>query len=452
MKNELLRRRRKVAYLVSWFPARTETFILRELQQVELLGGCPEVYPLVGARPGALHPGAESFVSRARYLRLASREVLSANLRWLRTSPRRYLGTWARALWGNARSPGFLARAVYTLPKAATIAHELQARGVEHVHAHWATHPALAGWAIHRLTGIPWSFTAHAHDLYVDRTMLRQKLQSAAFAVTISEYNRERLRGWYGAGLAKKVAVVRCGIDGRSFRPREPGSPRTGPFTLLCVAALRDYKGHPWLLDAVALLKRRGCAVRLLLVGDGEDRLALCERVVQSGLAGEVSFLGHQPSDKVAELMRGADAVVLPSVVTSSGKMEGIPVCLMEALACELPVVATRISGIPELVKDGETGLLVPPGDARALATALERLIRDPALRARLGRAGRAHVLESFSLQENSERLFEMFVDGSATPLRRRERGPDVRVGGKQVQRPREQGDAGLGAVPGGGP
>jgi len=441
-----------VAYLVSWFPARTETFILRELQQVEQLGGCPEVYPLVGARPDALHPGAEGFVSRARYLRLGSREVLGANLRWLRRSPRRYLGTWVRALAGNARSPAFLARAVYTLPKAATIALELQARGVEHVHAHWATHPALAGWAIHRLTGIPWSFTAHAHDLYVDRTMLRQKLESAAFAVTISDYNRELIQGWFGPALAKKVAVVRCGIDGRAFRPRESTSPRSGPFTLLCVAALRDYKGHPWLLDAVSRLKRRGHAVKLLLVGDGEDRLALCERVAQAGLAGEVSFLGHQPSDKVAELMREADAVVLPSVITSSGKMEGIPVCLMEALACELPVVATRISGIPELVKDGETGLLVPPADARALATAIERLIRDPALRARLGRAGRKHVLQAFSLQENSARLFEMFVDSSAAPLRRREGGPDVRVGSERVQRPREQGDARLGAVPRGGP
>lgn len=451
MENQLVMRRRKIAYLVSWFPARTETFILRELQQVERLGGAPVVYALVGAREDAVHPGAEPFIARTRYFKHASREVLSANLHWLRRSPRRYLGTWARAIAGNLRSPGFLARALYTLPKAAAVAREVEATGVEHLHAHWATHPALAGWAVHRLTGIPWSFTGHAHDLYVDRTMLRQKLQSAAFAVTISEFNRELLRSWYGPELARKVAIVRCGIDGEQFRPRTGGHPRAGPFTLLCVASLRDYKGHPWLLQALSLLKRRGHAVRLLLVGDGEDRLALCEQVARAGLAPEVSFLGHQPSDRVAELMRESDAVVLPSIVTSAGKMEGIPVCLMEALACELPVVATRLSGTPELVKDGETGLLVPPADAGALASAVERLIRDPALRARLGRAGRQHVLAEFELRANAEKLYEMFMDGSAAPLRRK-RGPDVRVGSERVQRPPKQRDARLGAVPGGGP
>jgi glycosyltransferase involved in cell wall biosynthesis len=201
----------------------------------------------------------------------------------------------------------------------------------------------------------------------------------------------------------------------------------------------------------MSLLKRRGHALRLLLVGDGEDRLALCEQVAKAGLAAEVSFLGHQPSDRVAELMREADAVVLPSVVTSAGKMEGIPVCLMEALACELPVVATRLSGTPELVKDGETGLLVPPADAGALAGAIERLLRDPALRERLGRAGRQHVLAEFELRANSEKLYEMFMDGSAAPLRRK-RGPDVRMGSERVQRTTEQRDARLGAMPGGGP
>jgi colanic acid/amylovoran biosynthesis glycosyltransferase len=451
MGNQLVTRRRKIAYLVSWFPARTETFILRELQQVERLGGAPVVYALVGAREDAVHPGAEPFIARTRYLKHASREVLSANLHWLRRSPRRYLGTWARAIAGNLRSPGFLARALYTLPKAAAVARDVEATGVEHVHAHWATHPALAGWAVHRLTGIPWSFTGHAHDLYVDRTMLRQKLQSAAFAVTISEFNRELLRSWYGPELARKVAIVRCGIDGEQFRPRTGDHPRPGPFILLCVASLRDYKGHPWLIQAMSLLKRRGHAVRLQLVGDGEDRLALCEQVAKAGLAAEVSFLGHQPSDRVAELMRESDAVVLPSVVTSAGKMEGIPVCLMEALACELPVVATRLSGTPELVKHGETGLLVPPADAGALAAAIERLIRDPALRTRLGRAGRQHVLAEFELRANAEKLYEMFMDGSAAPLRRK-RGPDVRVGGERVQRPPEQRDARLGAVPRGGP
>ncbi|HSD19711.1 MAG TPA: glycosyltransferase family 4 protein [Anaeromyxobacter sp.] len=401
-------RRGRVAYLMSWFPAPTETFILHELLELRRQGLEIDVYPLLGAAPGPRHPGADEMIVRTRYHRGLSREVLEAQLHWLRTRPRAYLRAWGRALRGNLGSPGFLARALVVVPRAAFIARQVEERGHRHVHAHWATHPALAALVVKELTGTGYSFTAHAHDLYVDRTMLDEKIREARFVVTISEYNRALLRDLYGEAAAKKTSIIRCGVDPARFQPR-PQPARKGPAIIACVAGLRDYKGHRYLVDACATLRERGVSFRCLLVGDGPERAALVKQVAALAL-GEVELLGAQPQDEVRKLLATADVVVHPSVVTRTGMMDGIPVALMEAMAMACPVVSTRVSGIPELVHDGKTGLVVEQRDAAALADAIQRLIEDPALARRLGMAGRRVVLREFTLERNGARLIERFA------------------------------------------
>jgi len=417
MKNTLLGHGRRVAYLVSWFPTVTETFILNEVRELERLGMRVDIFPLLGRHGDVDHPGSQALVARTHYRRLFSWATLASQWHWLLRAPRAYLGAWWTALTGNLRSPGFFLRALFVVPKAALFARELQARGIEHVHAHWATHPTLAALVIRRLTALPYSFTCHAHDLYVDRTMLREKLDAAAFVVTISDFNRQLLTGLYGEAVGQKIAVVRCGTDPRMFRARpQLRSPRAVPL-LVCVASLRPYKGHRFLIEACRQLQARGQAFRLVLVGDGVERARLERQIAEAGLGDKVELRGSCPHDQVADLLARADVVVQPSIVAPSGQMEGLPVSLMEALASEAPVVATRISAIPELIEHERTGLLVPERDATALADAMERLLADRELAARLGQAGRQHVLARYTLQGNARTLHRLLVASRPGPV-----------------------------------
>ncbi|EAU67992.1 glycosyltransferase family 4 protein [Stigmatella aurantiaca] len=408
-------RSRRVAYLMSWFPAVTETFILYEILELERLGVQVEVFPLFGRHGTVRHPGASKLIARAHYRRMVSWAMVSAQLYWLWHSPLRYLAAWWMALSGNRHSWGFFVRAFAVIPKAALFAREMQRLQIEHVHAHWATHPTLAALVIQRLTGLSFSFTCHAHDLFVDRTMLDQKLAAASFAVTISEFNRNMLVELYGEEAARKVIVVRCGVDQDIFRPRPRPRGAHVP-VILCVASLRDYKGHSYLIEACRQLKEAGTRFRCQLVGDGPLRRQLEAEVEKAGVQAEIEFLGSRRRNEVAALLARADVVVQPSVVAASGQMEGIPVSLMEALASEAPVVATRISAIPELILDEETGLLVPEKDARALAGALLRLLGDRHMAQRLGRNGRRRVLQHFNLRGNVVRLAESLAAGAALP------------------------------------
>jgi colanic acid/amylovoran biosynthesis glycosyltransferase len=426
----------RLAYLMSRFPKATETFILYEILELQRLGHVVEIFPLVLERESVLQPGAAALVERAHDLRPWSRPVLAAQLHWLRRRPAAYVGSWVGAIRGTIRSPRFLLRALVAVPIGAAIARRVVDLDLDHIHAHWATHPTLAAWVAARLSGRPYSFTAHAHDIQVERAMLDEKIRSARFVVTISEANRRLLTGWYGAMAEAKTIVIHCGADPAVFAPPNGGdagaadahatdrgapaggsadadpaatAPPTRPGSLVCVASLQPQKGQRHLVEACGLLRDRGRAVRCTFVGEGEERAALEALIHALGLGDVVTLLGAQPRDRVVAIVEAADVFVQPSIVLRSGKTEGIPVALMEALAAERAAVASEVSGIPELVVDGVTGVLVPPGDAAALADAIERLLDDPALRARLGTAGRRKVLEEFDLHRNTALLAERF-------------------------------------------
>jgi len=397
----------RIGYLMSWYPVVTETFILHEMLELRRLGVDLELYPLFGAAHDVRHPGSEVLSPLVQRRARGPWSLLGAQLRWVLRRPKHYFRAWAGALVGNARSPGFLLRALIVVPLAAQMAESMARRGITHVHAHFATHPTLAAHVVRELTGIGYSFTAHAHDLFMDRAMLEGKIAAARRVVTISRFNRALIERLFGPAAAAKTAVIPCGVNPRHFLERPRREP-DGIFRVACVAALRDYKGHRWLVDACALLRERGVPFRCALVGDGPERARIEARVEAAGLRGWVELLGNQPHDRMRALLARSDAMVLPSVVTASGMMDGIPVALMEAMAAGLPVVSTRVSGIPELVQDRRTGLLAPPGDAAALADALESLQRDPIWARRLAEAGRRHVLAHFNLQRNAVLLRDL--------------------------------------------
>ncbi len=395
-----------VAYLVSRFPKISETFILREIVALIRRGVDVRVFPLLRHREALRHADADAVMARVYVASVAAWVVLRDQGFWLRRAPGRYLDTWRRALAGNRRSPRFLVRALAVVPLAAHYARLMQAAGIHRIHAHWATHPALAAYCINRLTGIPYSVTVHAHDLFVDRAMLKVKLDAADFVVTVSDYNRRLLISLLGDRYREATRVIHCGVDCAMFCPPARRRPRAVPL-LLCTGSLESYKGHIHLIDALALVRARGVRVRCVCIGAGPLRRRLMARVRKRALGGCIRFVGACPRSRVRAWLERATLFVLPSVRDRSGKMEGIPVALMEAMAMGIATVASDLSGVPELVRHDETGLLVPPADAGALAAALEHLLRNPAVSHRLGAAGRDWVVRRFNENTTVAELYD---------------------------------------------
>lgn len=403
----------KVAYVVSRFPAPTETFVLNEIVSLSARGLDVRVYPLFGAAKGPRHTGTEEVMQRVTYVPWFA--LFAAQLTFVFRQPRIFVKTWAVVLWGHRRKMSALVRALYTLPRAVWLARELQRNGVTHLHAHWATWPTLAAFVVERLTGLPYSFTAHAHDLYLDRFLLKEKVERSRFVVTISEFNRRLIGEVCGEAALAKTQVIHCGVDPDVFQPRERPERPSGTPLLLCVAGLRDYKGQIHLIDACHQLRQWGEAFVCVLVGDGPEKDRLARRIGKLGLEEVVKLVGALPQAQVREFVKAADVVVLPSVVTPKGMMDGIPVALMEAMAAGCAVVSTRVSGIPELVEDGVSGMIVPPADPKALAQSIRLLLADPSLRERLGRGARAAVLAEYTLSENTGRLHSIFGKKAST-------------------------------------
>lgn len=379
----------------------TETFIVNEIVALERLGERIQLFSL-RRQQLAKHSAPDHLViACVAGNDLGVGEIVGAQVHWLTRRPGRWLTAWTGAIWGNRRSPRFLARAIAAVPISMAFARRLDA---DRIHAHWATHPALVAWVIHHLTDVPYGVTVHAHDLYVDRSMLHQKLADAAFIVTISDYNAALIAKLY-PDLVSQVTVIPCGVDTERLHATHGHDTVGDPLQLTCVASLQDYKGHEHLLAACRILRDRGVRFHLDLIGDGELRGSLEASVARLGLDDYVTFVGACANADVLERVGASDVAVLPSVVTPSGKMEGVPVSLMEALALGTPVVASDLSGVGELIVDGETGLLVPPGDPAALADAVERITLDAAMRHRLTCAGRRRVEERYDLSRNALQL-----------------------------------------------
>jgi colanic acid/amylovoran biosynthesis glycosyltransferase len=400
----------RIAYIVSRFPHLPETFILREMIQLEGLGWDVELYPLILQRQELIHEEARPWLKRAHTVPWFSLSLLQANAGCFLRQPRQYVSLLMRVIRENLGSPKFLARALLLFPRAIWMADDFKKRRIDHIHAHYATHPALVAWLINQLTGIPYSVTVHAHDIFVDKTMLATKLHDSLFISSISEFNRNYLVDLLGPWVLDKTRIVRMGIDPSYYqngKATQSGSSRS--LEIVSVGSLQPYKGHIHLVEACALLKQRGIPFHCRIAGGG-DLYELLERTIRENqLEGWVELLGSRTQAEVSSLLQTANCYVQPSVITSTGKMEGIPVALMEAMVSGVPVVATSISGVPELVRPGETGWLVPPEDVIALADTLTEIHANPAEADRRAELGRQWVMEEFEISSNVRKLADLF-------------------------------------------
>jgi glycosyltransferase involved in cell wall biosynthesis len=334
-------------------------------------------------------------------------DLLGAHAAALGRRPIRYLRTLGHAV--RLASPGLRGRlwGFFYFAEAMSVWQAAERRQVRHLHAQFADAATDVALLVTEFGGSGWSWSMAVHgpvEFYdVPGNRLSAKLRRTRFAIAISHFGRSQLMtiaeqdGW------DRIHVVRCGIDPKAFSPNHARNTAGGPH-LLCVGRLVQLKGQSLLIEAMAELVDRGVDARLTLVGDGPQRSKLEQLARRRNLEKRVRFAGAVGQDAIREIYHSADIFCLPSMA------EGLPVVLMEAMAVELPVVSTRIMGIPEIVEHGRTGLLVTPGRLDELTDALERLIADPGLRARLGRAGRDAVLAEFDVDSSASQLREIFA------------------------------------------
>ncbi len=398
-----------IAYLGRILPVLSETFVVREIAALRSLGARIKPFSLYPPETRVAHPEAPALAQEVTVLcRPAKPLFWLAHLFFLLRHPRRYWHCLVRyALrapepWRNRRRClAFLAMAPYA-------AWHLRRAGVQHLHAHFANAPASLALPAAYLAGISFSFTAHAYDLFIDQLLLPAKLTAAAFVASISRFNLGFLQQQFPSAAARaRLELVRNGIDPKRFRPAP--HPAGTPPLVLAVGRLVETKGFHVLVAACARLRQEGRDCRCLIVGEGPEEECLRRLVADLGLDDRVELPGRLQPEALLPIFRSADLLAMPSCIRQHDQ-DGIPTVLIEALAMEIPVVATRVSGIPELVRDGATGLLVDPDDPAALAAALARLLADPGLGRRLAAAGRKLVVAEFNSQRSAARLLELFA------------------------------------------
>ena len=275
---------------------------------------------------------------------------------------------------------------------------------IDHLHVHFATPASMVGLLCKRIFPIGFSFMVHGPDEFYDAAgyRLTEKIEGADFVLAIGTYARSQLMKLSPPSCWHKFDVCPLGVDPQRFQP-VAAREQPDPPEVICVGRLVPAKGQHVLVQAIAKLRDAGIEVRLRLVGDGPDRPSLERQVAELGLGEQVIFEGAVNLDRVQALYRDADIFALASFA------EGIPIVLMEAMAMEIPCVTTRITGIPELIRDGVDGILVAPSDEAELADAIARIAQDGELRRRLGQAGRARVIDKYHLGRNTEHLAETF-------------------------------------------
>jgi glycosyltransferase involved in cell wall biosynthesis len=393
-----------IAFVVSQFPRHVDAYFLRELTALAARGVRFQIFSLRRFRSKVVHAEARPLLARTVYVPFFSWQLIQAHLNVLARMPGRYFGAFGTLLRGCWRQPRLLLRALAAFPKAVYFATLVQPRQLRHIHANWATHPAMSALVMSRLSGVPWSFTGHASDIYLHTAMLAEKLQAAKFVITCTRYNRDYLVRLAGEAVASKIVVSYHGIDLAKFQPIPKSS--APPFRVLAVGTLMAGKGFSDLIAACRILASRGLACDCTIVGDGRERRRLTRLIRRAGLSAQVRITGYLPHESLIHLYQQAHVVVLPA---RSESHFGIPNVLLEAMAVETPVVCTPLPSLAEVVRDGQHGLYVPERDPVALANALATLARDPQRCRAMGTAGRRTIEALFDAATNVNLLAAMF-------------------------------------------
>ncbi len=397
MKNQVL-------YIVSLFPCWSETFIVRELHALRQAELNFQIASLKHHHEPLVHPFAEALLDRVIYPSNWQVVLWNALIMLIRR-PIRNLSWFCRLTLGLWRHPDHLLKSYSTVILALDFARRLADNPPERIHAHWATYPSTAAMVLADNLDIPFGFTCHAHDIFLQDHLLKLKIKRADIPVTISDFNIAFLEKRLG-GLPKKPKIVHCGVDVDEFAYRR-GQRR--PNSIVTVGRLDEIKGFDYLIRACSQLKEKGVDVTCDIIGEGEQRSSLERLITDLGLEQHVHLLGVMSQEEVRQRIQEAEIFALPSIPDRNGNMDGIPVALMEAMALGTPAISTRVSGIPELIEHQETGWMCEPKDVEGLASGLEALLEDENLRGRLAATARRRIEDDFDCRKEAGKLLKLF-------------------------------------------
>ncbi len=401
------------------YPRISETFISNEILLLEELGYTVRIFSMRHPRENFSHKSVEKIRATVDYLPHEILpflpKLLRHNIALLAKRPRRYLKALciaARRFMRTRKS----ATLKHLLQGGYLVNHLLEKREVTHLHAHFAHSPTSVAMFAHFLSGMEFSFTGHAKDIYTSNpAQLREKIGLARFVFTCTEYNARFLKE-IAKGLPTKIHCIYHGIDTAYFSLPEKPAEASPPYRIITVARMAEKKGLPTVYRALKLLKERNIDFHHTLIGDGDDREKTLSLIEELGLSGETEWLGTQPHHVVLEKYRESDLFVLGCRITGNGDRDGIPNVIVESLAMGVPVVSTEVSAIPEIIENGETGLLVSPEDPEALSIAMERLLTDGELRERVIAGGAQRVEAEFNNRALIRKMAGLYMEEGIHP------------------------------------
>lgn len=403
----------KILYWLHWFPAISETFILREILELQNLGEELDIFAVNRSPDKISHPEVSLFKGKVFNPQASVIHYLNAHLYWIGNKPSVYFGFIFTILASFGHLKTFTV-SMRVFCKAVYGAYILRGQNYRHIHSHFGNAPSTGAWIVSKLLDVPFSMTTHAIDIFIPDKLLERKMLDSKFVATISDFNMGYLLTKYKSLNAEKVKIIRCGLNLSEFKFREP-SPAGSPSKIVSVGRFVEKKGFDYLIRAIKIILNTGKKVELTIIGGGALMTELQNLVDELGIKQNVKLVGALSNDEVKRIMGDADMFVLASVMDSRGDMDGIPVVLMESLALGVPSISTEISGIPELIKPFETGLLVPQKDSKSLADAIRLYLAENDLRKRLVPAGRRLVESEYNISKNTKKLSELF--GSACSL-----------------------------------
>ncbi|MBN1314361.1 MAG: glycosyltransferase [Anaerolineales bacterium] len=402
----------KVAYVLLRFPSTTETFIAEEIQKIQGIGVDVRLFSLLKPIEKPIHPVSLSLLPLVRYSPGFFHPGLwLAQIHFLFKAPTIYLKCLRTLLKQPAPMISFLMKRMMIFWKSAWIARELENIRIHLVHSHFAWLPAASGWVISRLLGVPFTVTTHAYDIFsIKNDLLKLTTREAAQVITISENNKRIMLKIDDQLEPQKIHLIHCGIDlGLFCTPVDEERTKNEQLQITSVGSLIEKKGHEYLIRACGELKNQGINFQTIIIGGGQLDQDLRSLIHELGLINHVSLVGKKSQLWVKNRLATSDVFVLACI--NAGDLDGIPVSIMEAMAMGVPVISTPVSGIPELVRNEETGLLVPERDPKSLAAAIIRIANDPLLQQKIVKQSRTLIEQEYDITKNVFRLSRIFID-----------------------------------------
>jgi len=408
----------KIGYIISSFPAVSQTFVTNEIFELKKMGLDITIfslrYPLKNIY---INEKDKSLLSQAFYSPyLFSWNVIKAQISFLSKNPKKYLSILKKIIRLNYKNLFVLIKSLAIFPKTIYFAKIAQEKKILHIHCHFATTATTAAFIINELINIPYSMTVHAHDIYDCHLMLFEKLKNTKFIVANSEYNKKYLLNLFKDLPEDKIKLVRTGIDLSQFKPKSKLINKK--FSILSVGRIDPTKGYIYLLEACFMLAQKKYNFICYIVGAVNKEISskregekIKKFIETNSLQNFINLKSNISKEELLSLYKQADLFVLPCITTSKGAQDGLPSVLVEAMATKVPVISTITSGIPELIENLKTGLIVPQKDSYVLADAIEKIMTDENLRSLLASEGYKKVWENWNLEKTSIQMADLILN-----------------------------------------